>query len=103
METAVVERRAAPRLPPERAAVQTARLRTGQRLAVLNIGRGGALVESSARLLPGSAVEIQVPGATADRYVRAVVLRCTVSAVDPARGVRYTGALAFAEPLAMLA
>ena len=58
---------------------------------MLNIGRGGALVESPGRILPGTRAELHLMGQR-----RLIVLgrvdRCRVTALDP---VRYEGAIVF--------
>lgn len=71
------------------------RLRTGDPLLIVDICAGGALVESHRRLLPGTALVVQL--AAADRAVslEARVVRCAVCALEPAGRVRYRGALEF--------
>ena len=95
----MTERRRSRRLDPRDASWQSARLRTGHTLTLLDIGAGGALVESRARLLPGEPVDLLLTGPELSLNLRAVVLRCSVCALDSDQGVRYRGALAFVEPL----
>jgi hypothetical protein len=97
METSLIERRRWRRRPPEEGSWVAARLRTGHPLALINIGDGGVLVESSTRLLPGATVDLQLSGADLCLTRRAVVLRCSVIAVGEHAGVRYRGALAFVD------
>ena len=75
----------------------TARLRSGQDLALLNLSPGGALVEGSFRALPGTTVELLLLAPGWRGLATARVLRCHVAALHPSRGVRYRAALAFAE------
>ncbi len=74
-----------------------ARLRPGRDVVLLDIGDGGALVEASSRMLPGTAVVLQLLMPEGAQCIRGRVLRCEVSALDPHRGVRYRGALRFDE------
>ena len=70
------------------------RLRTGAELTVLDIAPFGALVESSARLLPGSVVEVQIRTWAGRERIRSRVVRSAVSALD-ASAIRYRSGLAF--------
>ena len=98
MESAVVERRQSARVCcPGTGRIPSARLRTGDPLLILNIGTGGALVESRTRLLPGALIDVQLSDAEGSRSVRARVVRCSVSVLDRDRGLHYRGALAFAQ------
>ena len=74
---------------------RTAILRPGQEVLLLDLGTGGALVESPTRMKPGTRAELQLFG-TERRHVRGRVARCRVIHLDP---VRYEGAIAFDEPL----
>lgn len=73
-----------------------ARLRPGQDVTLVNISVGGALVESAARMSPGSRAELQLFG-TLRSQVRGRVAHCRVLHVDP---LRYQGGIAFDERLA---
>jgi hypothetical protein len=64
----------------------------------VNVSGGGALVETSARLLPGTAIVLHVVSDDRTIALPARVTRCYVCAIDKAAGVRYRGALAFADP-----
>lgn len=66
-------------------------LRPGQEVRLLNVSRGGALVESTTRLLPGVRAELQLSGAQRET-VRGRVDRCRVVDINP---VRYEGAIVF--------
>jgi hypothetical protein len=72
------------------------RLRTGDPLLLVNVARGGALVDSFRRLLPGTTVLLQVTTEERSLTFRARVVRCWVHALG-SDGVLYRGALAFAE------
>jgi hypothetical protein len=70
-------------------------LRPGQEVRLLNVSRGGALVESHTRLLPGTRADLQLSGAHR-KTVRGRVERCRVAGLDP---VRYQGAIVFESAL----
>lgn len=74
--------------------ISRVRLRTGRELCVIDISDGGVLVEGSARLLPGTHVDVHVMTRDGRVLVRSRVARCYVSALH-ADAVRYRGALAF--------
>jgi hypothetical protein len=90
-----IERRAHARRAPARDETLTRlRLRTGGELTVVNLGDGGALVEGSARLLPGTHVEVHVVTREGRTLVRSRVTRAWVFAVA-ADTLQYRAALAF--------
>ncbi|MGQ0735078.1 MAG: hypothetical protein ACT4QD_15660 [Acidobacteriota bacterium] len=70
-------------------------LRPGQRVKVVNLGAGGALLESFERLAPGARADLVLRGATT-RQVRGRLTRCRVVCLTP---VRYQAAMMFDEPL----
>ena len=76
-------------------------VRPGYRARLLNISAGGALIETSHRLLPGSAVELQMEARDGRTSVRGRVVRCSVSKVR-ASSVCYRGAIAFERQLPWL-
>jgi hypothetical protein len=100
MEAAIdgqmVERRRAPRstLAAEHGIVG-ARIRPGYAALVLDVSAGGAFIETSRRLLPGSAIDLLVDGGDRGAVVRGRVLRCFVASIA-SDIVRYRAALAFA-------
>lgn len=97
---AVAERRGARRLlPPQTPWADAAILRPGQDVVVVNISRTGALLESAYRMSPGARAELQLLGVPR-RLVRGRIARCQVSRLDP---VMYLGAVAFDEPLELVA
>jgi hypothetical protein len=80
------------RLTPEQTPWQPfALLRPGQDVVVVNLGPGGALVESPTRLAPGARTELQLFGHS-KCSVRGRVERCRVSRIEP---LRYEGAIVF--------
>jgi len=64
-------------------------------VVLLDLSAGGALLESRARMNPGTRTELQLSGAER-RYLRGHIRRCRVSGLDP---VRYEGAIVFDERL----
>lgn len=90
-----IERRAAVRrVPAADETLARVRLRTGRELTVVEIGDGGALVEGTARLLPGTHVEVHVVTREGRTLVRSRVTRAWVFAVA-ADALQYRAALAF--------
>lgn len=74
--------------------IVTARVRPGFRARLIDVSAGGALIETSHRLLPGAPVELWVETGTDRARIRGQVLRCTVVRVRPT-WVCYRGAIAF--------
>jgi hypothetical protein len=74
--------------------IVSASVRPGHRARVIDVSAGGALIETSHRLLPGASVELQVETGTDRASVRGQVLRCAVVRVRPT-WVCYRGAIAF--------
>lgn len=62
---------------------------------LVNVSRGGVLVESGLRLNPGTRTELQLSG-EARRNIRGRIERCRVTALDP---LTYEGAIVFEEVL----
>lgn len=90
-----IERRStARRTPAADETLATLRLRTGREVAVVNIGDGGALVEGTTRLLPGTHVEVHVVTREGRTLVRSRVMRASVFAVT-ADTLEYRAAVAF--------
>ena len=56
----------------------TARIRPGHQVQVIDLSSGGALVEADRRMLPGSAVELQLQAQDRQATMRGSVLRCCV-------------------------
>ncbi len=97
-----VERRSSPRRTPAQCSwLVAARLRPGRHVRIVDLSAGGALLEITARLLPGATVVLHLLGVHGPHTLRGTVLRCCVSALDRATGVRYRAALAFDQAFAM--
>ena len=77
----------------------TARIRPGHQVQLIDLSSGGALVEADRRMLPGSAVELQLQTKDRQATMRGSVLRCCVVRVRPA-SISYRGAIAFDRELA---
>lgn len=91
----LIERRHQHRLPeggPRFGA--RAMLRPGQSVVLVNLCRGGALVESGGRMRPGAPTELHLFGSGARVQVKGRVERCHVIRLDP---VLYRGAIVFEE------
>ena len=79
--------------------IATARIRPGHQVQLIDLSPGGALVEADRRMLPGSAVELQLQAEDRHATMRGRVLRCAVVRVRPA-SMSYRGAIAFDRQLA---
>jgi hypothetical protein len=89
------DRRSARRLEAfEEHRIVSACVRPGHRARLIDVSAGGALIETSLRLLPGTSVELQVETGTDRANVRGHVLRCAVVRLRPT-WVCYRGAIAF--------
>ncbi len=94
----LVERRSSPRRRAgECGWLQSARVRPGRDVIVLDLSTGGALVEAAVRMMPGASIVLHLIGVGCHHTVRGTVLRCYVAAIDRATGVRYRAALGFEE------
>lgn len=71
---------------------ESALLRPGQPVTLLNISSRAALVESTARLRPGARTEVQLAGSAARTTIGGRLERCYVAALEP---LRYRGVLLF--------
>lgn len=74
--------------------IVSARIRPGSDASVVDVSAGGALLETLHRLLPGTAIELQLASDNRRTAVRGRVTRCAVACLSAA-GVRYRGAIAF--------
>lgn len=74
--------------------IVSASVRPGHRVRLIDVSAGGALVETSHRLLPGTSVELHVATGTDRASIRGQVLRCAVVRLRPT-WVCYRGAIAF--------
>src|SRR5687767_15871818 len=98
-EPGAIERRLAPRRrPADDESLARARLRAGRELTVVDLSNRGALVEGTARLLPGTHVDVHLVTRDGRLLVRSRVVRAFVCHVA-ANQIRYRGALAFETPV----
>ena len=74
--------------------IVSARVRPGHDVAVIDVSAGGALVEGDYRLMPGTAVDLQLEASGERAAVRGRVLRCAVARLHPT-SVCYRGAIRF--------
>jgi hypothetical protein len=74
--------------------IVSARVRPGREASLLDVSAGGALVETTYRLLPGSRIELHVATGERRTSVRGGVLRSAVVSVVAA-GMCYRSAIAF--------
>lgn len=75
--------------------LRSIRLFPGTDLRLVNLSRGGALVELSARLLPGAWVRIRIVTAHELHVGRAQVVRCAVAMLGGGGGLVYRAAIRF--------
>lgn len=71
-----------------------ARVRPGHRAHIVDVSAGGALIDTTYRLLPGTCVELHVETRTRQTRVRGQVLRCSVVRLKSSH-VCYRGAIRF--------
>jgi hypothetical protein len=93
------ERRRAIRSPAHQSPWETARVRPGRDVSLVDLGDDGALVEGTTRLMPGTRVVLQLNAGERSLAVAGLVVRCEVASLDRDRGIRYRGALRFEMPL----
>jgi PilZ domain len=74
--------------------IVSARVRPGREASLLDVSAGGALVETTYRLLPGSRIELHVATGACRTSVRGGVLRSAVVGVRAA-GMCYRSAIEF--------
>jgi hypothetical protein len=93
--TLTIDRRAARRLHHvEDHGIVNARVRPGHRAHLVDVSSSGAMIETSYRLLPGTAVELHLETESTHTRIRGRVLRCNVARVR-ASAICYRGAIAF--------
>jgi hypothetical protein len=103
MRERTVDRRQTQRhLDADEHGVVSTRVRPGHRAKVIDISAGGALIETTHRLLPGTPVELHVETRSHQTNVRGRVLRCAIVLVRPS-WVCYRGAIGFDRHLPWLA
>ena len=74
--------------------IVSARVRPGREVSLLDVSAGGALVETTYRLLPGSSIELHVATTERRTLMRGGVLRSAVVGVRAA-GMCYRSAIGF--------
>ena len=95
------ERRSSPRLAPSALpAFKSISLSSGPEVILINISRGGALLESDRRLRPSTRICLKLAVAENVHQVWGRVLRSQVSGIQG--GLHYQSAVAFEEELALL-
>jgi PilZ domain len=97
VDRALTDRRGEPRLEAEALTVADATLRPGCPVQIVDLSAGGAQVQSERPLRPGSRVHVRFATEHRAVSVAATVMRCTVWALHPEKGVLYRGALRFDE------
>ena len=96
MDDELIERRGEPRLPAEALQMPQATLRPGCPVDVVDLSSQGIQVQSGRPLRPDSLVLARVAVGEQSVTIRAIVLRCSVWAVDP-EAVTYRAGLRFEE------
>ncbi len=97
-----IERRTSPRLPPSAIpSLKSISLSSGPEVVLINISRGGALLESDRRLRPSTKICLRLVTAETVHQVWGRVLRSQVSGL--VGGLHYQSAVAFDQELALLA
>ena len=97
--TVGTDRRSASRVAPDCTMwPETALLRPGLDVVIINLSTGGALVESFGRLKPGARTELQLLGRLRC-VVGGCIARCRVIGLDPKR---YEAAITFDERFELL-
>ena len=99
----VIEKRSSPRLPPSTISnLKSVRLVAGPEVTLINISRGGALIETEAHLVPHSSVAIRLVAADAVFLLHGKVLRSRASSFQGST-LLYQSAIAFDKELSILA
>ncbi len=98
--TVLGERRRHARVKPvECSPPARVRLRPGREGQLVNLSRGGACVDTSSRLLPGTPIDVQLLASGWQWTGEARVVRCLVAALPREEKVRYRAGLQFATPI----
>jgi hypothetical protein len=96
------DRRTSPRCPPSSIpSLKSARLSDGTELNLINISRGGALIESESRMIPGLTICIRMVAADALLMIRGRILRSKAKQIRGSTIV-YQSAIAFDEDFSLL-
>jgi PilZ domain-containing protein len=94
MTNGPLDRRHFSRTGAEEHGIVSARVRPGHLVVVIDVSAGGALIEISRRLLPGSAVDLQIDTTLRPTTIRGRVLRCAVIRLH-SESVSYRAAIEF--------
>jgi hypothetical protein len=98
-----LERRRAARLPPSAIPfLKSVKLVAGPEVKLINVSRGGALIESEARLSPGSAICVRLVTGESIYLLKGRVLRARAVALSGAE-IRYHIAVAFDQEFTVVA
>lgn len=92
------DRRQSERRPGHELCWTRARVRPGRDVEVVDLGAGGALLEGTARLMPGTHVVLLLRSDERSVAVDCRVTRCEVVALDGDSTIRYRGAVRFDTP-----
>lgn len=95
MDCTVSERRAHERAQDPWTRTAKATLRPGCPISIVNISRGGALVDGNRPMRPGTRVLLQIVTSSGALGLSALVLRCGVRSVSADSGVVYRSAVKF--------
>jgi hypothetical protein len=96
---AVGERRANQRALPTAAGwTSKAILRPGHEITLVNVAKGGVLIQTRTRVLPGKRVDVQLLGDRGRQAVAGKVVRCRLLGLSP---LSYEAAIALEEELAV--
>jgi hypothetical protein len=82
------------RVPGEDEPLSRVRMRAGSQLTVVDLSSAGALLEGTARFLPGTHIDVHIVTAEGRTLVRSRIVRAYVSNVAADR-MQYRGAVAF--------
>ncbi len=97
-----IERRKSERVEPWQVpSLKSARLLAGPDVKILNLSSGGAMLECSARILPGASICIRLVATDALFFLRGRVLESRASSLHGAE-INYTCNIAFEEEFSLL-
>lgn len=95
MDIPLTDRRRDTRFRHDAVASTRAMLRPGYLVSLVDLSAGGALIEGPRPLRPGARVHLQLTQPHRTLGIPALVVRCSVAAIDSDLGVVYRGALRF--------
>jgi hypothetical protein len=75
------------------------RLRGAGDVTVVNLSQGGALVESTVRMLPGRACALHLNGTQDTRTLAGEIIRCELVHVEGGKLPLYRAAIAFSQEI----